>query len=93
MGLQEIDLETVPAWGGSARLIRRVGRDHALDLILRAKKISGLEACCIGLVNEVVPHAELMRGAELVPSHAPAMALELQPRRPAALSASLTCTQ
>jgi len=61
MGLQEIDLETVPAWGGSARLIRRVGRDHALDLILRAKKISGLEACCIGLVNEVHPVSELFQ--------------------------------
>ncbi len=59
IGLPEMDLGTVPAWGGSARLPRCVGRDHALDLILRAKKISGPEALRIGLVNEVWPLAEL----------------------------------
>ncbi len=59
IGLPEMDLGSVPAWGGSARLARCVGRDHALDLILRAKKISGPEALGIGLVNEVWPIAEL----------------------------------
>ena len=41
IGLPEMDLGTVPAWGGSARLSKCVGRNHALDLILRGKKISG----------------------------------------------------
>ena len=41
IGLPELDLGTVPAWGGSARLTRCIGRNHALDMILRAKKISG----------------------------------------------------
>ena len=41
IGLPEMDLGTVPAWGGSARLSKCVGRNHALDMILRAKKISG----------------------------------------------------
>ena len=59
IGLPEMHLGTVPAWGGSARLPRRVGRDHALDMILRAKTISGPEALRIGLVNEVWPNAEL----------------------------------
>ncbi len=59
IGLPEMDLGAVPAWGGSARLVRCVGRDHALDLILRAKKISGPEACRIGLVHEVWPLEEL----------------------------------
>ncbi len=59
IGLPEMDLGTVPAWGGSARLVRCVGRDHALDMILRAKKISGPEALRIGLVQEVWPSAEL----------------------------------
>lgn len=53
IGLPELDLGTVPAWGGSARLSKCVGRDHALDMILRGKKISGPEALRIGLVNEV----------------------------------------
>jgi len=59
IGLPEMDLGTVPAWGGLARLPRCVGRDHALDMILRSKKLSGPEALRIGLVNEVWPLAEL----------------------------------
>lgn len=59
IGLPEMDLGTVPAWGGSARLTRCVGRDQALDMILRAKKISGREALRIGLVSEVWPIDEL----------------------------------
>jgi enoyl-CoA hydratase len=63
IGLPELDLGTVPAWGGSARLTRCVGRDHALDMILRAKKISGPEALRIGLVHEVWPLGELFERA------------------------------
>ena len=59
IGLPELDLGAVPAWGGSARLTRCVGRDQALDMILRAKKISGPDALRIGLVQEVWPLAEL----------------------------------
>ena len=59
IGLPEMDLGSVPAWGGSARLSKCVGRDHALDMILRGKKISGPEALRIGLVHEVWPLAEL----------------------------------
>lgn len=63
MGLPEMDLGTVPAWGGSARLTRLVGRMHSLDMILRAKKIDGPEAYRIGLVNEVVENSELKQRA------------------------------
>lgn len=59
IGLPEIDLGTVPAWGGTARLTRCVGRDQALDMILRAKRISGPDALRIGLVHEVWPNREL----------------------------------
>jgi enoyl-CoA hydratase/carnithine racemase len=59
IGLPELDLGSVPAWGGSARLVRCVGRDRAIDMILRAKKISGPEALEIGLVGEVWPLQEL----------------------------------
>lgn len=68
IGLPELDLGTVPAWGGSARLTRCVGRDHALDMILRAKKISGPEALRIGLVCEVWPIAELFERAHALAS-------------------------
>ncbi len=59
IGLPELDLGTVPAWGGTARLTRTVGRAHALDMILRAKKIDGPTALAIGLVHELHPIAEL----------------------------------
>lgn len=59
IGLPEMDLGSVPAWGGSARLSKCVGRDHALDMILRGKKVTGPEALNIGLVHEVWPLNEL----------------------------------
>lgn len=59
IGLPELDLGAVPAWGGSARLAKCVGEQHALDMILRAKKISGTRALEIGLVHEVWPLREL----------------------------------
>ncbi len=59
IGLPELDLGTVPAWGGTARLTRTVGRAHALDMILRAKKIDGPTALAIGLAHEVHPMPEL----------------------------------
>ncbi len=63
IGLPELDIGSVPAWGGTARLVRCVGRMHALDMVLRAKKISGPEALQIGLVNEVWPNNELKQRA------------------------------
>jgi enoyl-CoA hydratase len=73
IGLPELDLGTVPAWGGSARLVRCVGRAHALDMILRAKKISGPEALRIGLVTEVWPLAELFERAQALAQELAAM--------------------
>jgi len=63
IGLPEMDLGSVPAWGGSARLSKCVGRGHALDMILRGKMISGPEALRIGLVHEVWPLVELKERA------------------------------
>ena len=58
IGLPELDLGTVPAWGGTART-RTVGRARALDMILRAKMIDGPTALAMGLVHELHPVAEL----------------------------------
>ncbi len=59
IGLPEMDLGSTPAWGGSARLAKTVGRQRALDMILRAKMLSGPEALDIGLADEVWPLDEL----------------------------------
>ena len=84
IGLPELDLGAVPAWGGTARLTRCVGRDHALDMILRAKKISGPEAYRIGLVSEVHPLTELKASAH-------ALAQELAAMPPIAVAGVLRC--
>lgn len=63
IGLPELHLGSVPAWGGSARLVRCIGRDRAIDLILRAKTLSGPEALELGLVTEVWPNSELKQRA------------------------------
>lgn len=63
IGLPELHLGSVPAWGGSARLARRIGRDRAVDMILRARTLSGPQALQWGLVTEVWPNAELKERA------------------------------
>jgi len=63
IGLPELDLGTIPAWGGTARLTRTVGRARALDMILRAQKVDGPTALATGLVHELHPVAELKQRA------------------------------
>lgn len=84
IGLPELDLGTVPAWGGTVRLTRTVGRANALDMILRVKRISGPEALAIGLVQEVHPLAELKDRAHR-------LALDLAERPPIAVEEALRC--
>ncbi|MDX1735238.1 MAG: enoyl-CoA hydratase-related protein [Halioglobus sp.] len=66
IGLPEMDLGSVPAWGGSARLPRAVGRSYALDMILRGRKIDGAEAYRIGLVTELLPVGEIKARAQAI---------------------------
>ncbi len=84
IGLPEMDLGGVPAWGGTARLTRCVGRDQSLDMILRRKMVSGPEALRIGLVSEVHPNAELKARAH-------ELALELAAMPPIAVAGVLRC--
>ena len=63
IGLPEIGLGVLPGHGGTQRLARLVGKGRALDLICTGRHISAGEAKEMGLVNEVVPHDELMNRA------------------------------
>ena len=60
----EVKLGIGPGYGGSQRLPRLVGRGRALQLLLTGETIDAAEAFRIGLVNKVVPAAELLPQAE-----------------------------
>jgi enoyl-CoA hydratase/carnithine racemase len=63
-GQPEVKLGLVPGGGGTQRLPRLVGKGRALQLILSGGMISAQEAYRIGLVNEIVPAADLITRAE-----------------------------
>jgi enoyl-CoA hydratase len=65
-GQPEVKLGLVPGGGGTQRLPRLVGKGRALQLTLSGEMISAQEAYRIGLVNEVVPAADLIRRAEAI---------------------------
>lgn len=59
LGQPEVKLGLLPGYGGSQRLPRLVGKGAAFKLLLTGEMISASEALRIGLVDEVVPAAEL----------------------------------
>lgn len=65
-GQPEVKLGLLPGGGGTQRLPRLVGKGRALQLILTGDMIGAEEAWRIGLVNEVVPAAELIARAEAI---------------------------
>jgi enoyl-CoA hydratase len=65
-GQPEVKLGLLPGGGGTQRLPRLVGKGRALQLILSGETISAQEAYRIGLVNEVVPAADLIPRAEAI---------------------------
>ena len=66
LGQPEVKLGIMAGYGGTQRLPRLVGKGMAMQLLLTGEQISGTEAYLIGLVNKVVPYAELMPTAEKV---------------------------
>jgi len=82
LGLPEVGLGIIPGYGGTQRLPRLVGSGRALELILTGRRVKADEADRIGLVNRVVPRAELMTEAE-------SLAAAMLKNGPLALAAAL----
>ncbi|MDP6169396.1 MAG: enoyl-CoA hydratase-related protein [Candidatus Marinimicrobia bacterium] len=59
-GQPEVKLGLIPAWGGTQRLPRIVGKGNATELIIGGHMINADEALRIGLVNKVFPQENLM---------------------------------
>jgi enoyl-CoA hydratase len=65
-GQPEVNLGIIPGNGGTQRLPRLVGRNLAKEMVLTGEMISAQRAYEIGLVNRVVPQADLMNAAREV---------------------------
>jgi enoyl-CoA hydratase len=77
-GQPEINLGLIPGFAGTQRLARLVGKTRAMELILTGSPIAASEALAIGLINRVVPAADLMNAARTLASELamkPAIAL------------------
>jgi enoyl-CoA hydratase len=82
LGQPEVKLGIVAGYGGTQRLPRLVGRAAALKLLLTGAPIDAPEALRIGLVDEVIPAAQLMQRAE-------ALALQIAANAPLAVAETL----
>ncbi len=66
LGLPEVGLGIIPGYGGTQRLPRLVGLGRALELICTGRMIDAPEALRLGLVNAVLPLADLLPHCEKV---------------------------
>ena len=60
MGLPEVSLGVIPGYGGTQRLPQLIGKGRAMEMIMTAGMVSAEDAYRTGLVNHVVPQAELL---------------------------------
>lgn len=63
LGFPEVKLGLIPGYGGTQRLTRLIGHSAALKLMLSAQIVDAPEALRLGLVDEVVPAADLLTRA------------------------------
>ena len=59
-GQPEVNLGLLPGYGGTQRLPQLIGKGKAIELLLTADQVKADEALRLGLVNHVVPQAELL---------------------------------
>lgn len=74
-GLTEVKWSIYPFGGSTIKLMQQIGYVHAMDLLLTARLIDAERAAGLGLVNRVVPAAELMdwalATAEMIAANSP----------------------
>jgi len=63
-GQPEVNLGTIPGYGGTQRLPRLIGLGNAMELILSGAMIDAHEAYRLGLANKVVPKGQALNAAK-----------------------------
>ncbi|MGB8355802.1 MAG: enoyl-CoA hydratase-related protein, partial [Chthoniobacteraceae bacterium] len=63
IGLPEVNLGILPAWGGSTRLPRLIGIPGALDVILAGKTLAAQPALKRGMIDTIAPREYLLQAA------------------------------
>jgi enoyl-CoA hydratase len=81
LGLPEVTLGVMPGFGGTQRLARLVGKLRAKEIIFTGEMIDAQKAAQIGLVNAVLPRAELL-------GHCKKVAQTIASRGPLAIAAA-----
>src|ERR1700722_19731958 len=90
LGFPEVLLGIHPGFGGTVRSVQIIGVRPALDLMLKGKPYKGARALAVGLIDELVPAAQLLESAKARLLRAPPKAtapfvdklLNLAPVRP-----------
>ncbi len=68
MGLPEVSLGVIPGYGGTQRLAQLIGKGRANELVFTAGMLTAEDAFRVGLVNQVVPQADLIEACKKMAS-------------------------
>ena len=61
IGLPEVELGLLPAWGGTQRLPRAIGLERALQVILGGRRLNAKDAFCLGLADAYAANENELR--------------------------------
>ncbi|MBE6443960.1 MAG: enoyl-CoA hydratase/isomerase family protein [Alphaproteobacteria bacterium] len=59
IGYPELSIGTIPSFGGCSRLVHRIGKAKAMEMILTGKAMNAEEASLSGLISRVVPQKDI----------------------------------
>ncbi|MBN9482982.1 MAG: enoyl-CoA hydratase [Bacteroidetes bacterium 43-93] len=83
-GQPEVNLGLIPGYGGTQRLTQLIGKGKSMELMMTADMIGAEEAKSLGLVNYVVPQAELLGKAKEILQ-------KIQTKAPVAIAKVIAC--